>query len=52
MNEKENKIFKNLTKLISNATESQKDYLIGLTDGMALASEGKKKQNRRAKPNK
>lgn len=52
MSEKEKTILENLSKSLSKASESQKEYLLGLADGMALMAEGKKKSNRRAKPNK
>ena len=46
----EKTILENLSKSLSKATDSQKEYLLGLADGMALMSEGKKK--RKSKPNK
>lgn len=50
MSEKEKTILENLSKSLSKATDSQKEYLLGLADGMALMADGKKKQNRRTKP--
>lgn len=47
MSEKEKAIIENLSKSISRATDSQKEYLLGLADGMALMSEGKKKPTRK-----
>lgn len=52
MNEKEKTILENLRKSISNANESQKEYLVGFADGLALANVGKKKVNRKPKTNK
>ena len=52
MSEKEKTILENLSKSLSKATDSQKEYLLGLADGMALMSDSKKKSNRKAKPNK
>ena len=51
MSEKEKAIIENLSKSLSRASDSQKEYLLGLADGMALMSEGKKKSNAR-KPRK
>jgi hypothetical protein len=42
MSEKEKTILENLSKSLSKATDSQKEYLLGLADGMALMSEEKK----------
>jgi hypothetical protein len=42
MSEKEKAILENLGKSLANATDSQKNYILGLADGMALATEGKK----------
>ena len=42
MSEKEKQILTSLSRSIEKATDSQKDYLLGLADGMALMSEGKK----------
>lgn len=39
MSEKEKTILENLSKSIEKATDSQKDYLLGLADGMALMAE-------------
>ena len=50
MSEKEKTILENLSKSLSKATDSQKEYLLGLADGMALMADGKKKHNRRTKP--
>ena len=52
MSEKEKTILENLSKSLSKATDSQKEYLLGLADGMALMSEDKKKSNRKASPKK
>ena len=41
MSEKEKAILENLGKSLANATDSQKNYILGLADGMALATEGK-----------
>lgn len=46
MSDKERTILENLSKSISKATDSQKEYLLGLADGMALMSEGKENTNR------
>jgi hypothetical protein len=50
MSEKEKTILENLSKSLSKATDSQKEYLLGLADGMALMADGKKKQKSRTKP--
>ena len=42
MSEKEKTILENLGKSLEKATDSQKEYLLGLADGMALMTEGKK----------
>ena len=52
MSEKEKTILENLSKSLSKATDSQKEYLLGLADGMALMSESKKASKRKAKPSK
>ena len=49
MSDKEKAILENLGKSLAKATDSQKEYLLGLADGMALMAEGKKKTR---KPNK
>ena len=41
MSEKEKSILENLGKSLANATDSQKNYILGLADGMALATEGR-----------
>lgn len=41
MSEKEKSILENLGKSLANATDSQKNYILGLADGMALATESK-----------
>lgn len=41
MSEKEKAILENLGKSLAKATDSQKDYLLGLADGMALMTEDK-----------
>ena len=50
MSEKDKVILENLGKSLSKATDSQKEYLLGLADGLALANT-KKKSNAR-KPRK
>lgn len=52
MSDKEKTILENLSKSLTKATDSQKEYLLGLADGMALMAEGKKKRKRRPKPSK
>lgn len=52
MSEKEKTILENLSKSLSKASDTQKEYLLGLADGMALMSEGKRKSNRKPKPRK
>ena len=52
MSDKEKKILENLSKSLTKATDSQKEYLLGLADGMALMAEGKKKRKRRQKQSK
>lgn len=47
MSEKEKTILENLSKSLSKATDSQKEYLLGLADGMALMAESKKKNRRK-----
>lgn len=42
MSEKERTILENLGKVLPNLTESKKEYLIGLGDGIAMAREEKK----------
>jgi hypothetical protein len=42
MSEKEKTILENLGKSLEKATDAQKEYLLGLADGMALMAEGKK----------
>lgn len=37
MSEKEKSILENLSKSLEKATESQKEYLTGFADGLALA---------------
>ena len=44
MSEKEKAILENLSKSLEKATESQKEYLLGLADGMALMAEKKDKE--------
>ena len=39
MSEKEKTILENLSKSLEKATDSQKEYLLGLADGMALMAE-------------
>lgn len=52
MSEKEKAILENLSKSLSKASDSQKEYLLGLADGMALMSDGKRKSKRKQKPQK
>lgn len=52
MSDKEKTILENLGKSLSKATDSQKEYLLGLADGMALMAEGKKKRKSKPKPSK
>ena len=52
MSDKEKTILENLSKSLTKATDSQKEYLLGLADGMALMAEGKKKRKRRPKQSK
>lgn len=52
MSDKEKTILENLSKSLSKANESQKEYLVGFADGLALANVGKKKTNRKTKPSK
>lgn len=52
MSDKEKTILENLSKSLTKATDSQKEYLLGLADGMALMAEGEKKSKRKPKPNK
>jgi hypothetical protein len=52
MSEKEKTILENLSKTLSKATDSQKEYLLGLADGMAIMAENKKSSKRKAKPSK
>ena len=44
MSEKEKTILENLSKSLEKATDSQKEYLLGLADGMALMAEKKDKE--------
>ena len=41
MSDKEKTILENLGKSLEKATDSQKEYLLGLADGMALMAERK-----------
>jgi predicted transcriptional regulator len=52
MSEKEKTILENLSKSLAKATDEQKEYLLGLADGMALMSDGKRKSKRKPKPSK
>ena len=52
MSEKEKTILENLSKSLAKATDEQKEYLLGLADGMALMSNGKGKYKSKPKPNK
>ena len=49
MSEKEKTILENLSKSLSKASDTQKEYLLGLADGMALMSESKRKSKRKPK---
>ena len=51
MSDKEKAILENLSKSLSQATDSQKEYLLGLADGMALMAEKKKPTRKKSKPN-
>ena len=44
MSDKEKTILENLSKSLEKATDSQKEYLLGLADGMALMAEKKDKE--------
>lgn len=48
MSEKEKVILENFSKSLSKATDSQKEYLLGLADGMALMVDSKKKRKPKA----
>lgn len=52
MSDKEKTILENLNKSLSLANESQKEYLTGFADGLALAVVGKKESKRKSKPSK
>lgn len=52
MSEKEKTILENLSKSLSKASDTQKEYLLGLADGMALMSESKRKSKRKPKQSK
>ena len=49
MSEKERTILENLSKSLEKTNDSQKEYLIGFTDGLALANIGRKKSKRKPK---
>jgi hypothetical protein len=51
MSEKEKAILENLSKSLSKATDSQKEYLLGLADGLALANAKQKPTRKKSKPN-
>ena len=46
MTEKEKAILDNISKLLPNVSEEQKEYILGLTDGMAIASYANKEQKK------
>ena len=48
MSEKEKAILENLSKSLAKANDSQKEYLLGLADGMALMVDSKKKRKPKA----
>ena len=50
MSEKEKTILENLSKSLAKATDEQKEYLLGLAEGMALMANGKPKSKRKQKP--
>ena len=52
MSEKEKTILESLSKSLAKATDEQKEYLLGLADGMALMASSKHKSKRNAKPSK
>ena len=52
MSSKERTILENLSKSLEKTNDSQKEYLIGFTDGLALANVGKRKSNRKPKQTK
>ena len=47
MSEKEKTILEKLSKSFASANETQKEYLLGLADGMALMSEKNRKEEKK-----
>lgn len=47
MSKKEREILNSLAESITKATPSQKEYLLGLAEGMALMSNGKDKKKKK-----
>lgn len=52
MSEKGKEILENLMKSVKTASDSQQEYLLGLTEGMALMLDSKKRTKRKPKPSK
>ena len=49
MDEKDRKIASNILTALSQADDSQKDYLIGFAEGIALGNERRAKKSKRKK---
>ena len=52
MSEKDKTVLESFLKVVHKVDDPQKEYLLGLADGMALMSESKRKSKRKPKDQK